>query len=264
MRRAPAAICVETQSVAFAILAGMPGSNADSPKSRRAPCSECGGGYKNHRIHFEKKLPWVNEDDGSEGYDTYGVAECEGCNTMRFLQISWSTDGPRNDYGDPEEALTVYPSQGPHQSRQSTPVRFRASDPIPLKVFTIYKETHQARDTGALILAGAGLRAIVEALCLSQGIDQGTLQKKIDGLVARGVLAKPQADALHEQRFLGNSALHEIEKPSLSDINDGLQIVDTLLHTIFVLPGHVDRMKKTREAREAKKAADDKTGNGAP
>ena len=84
------------------------------------------------------------------------------------------------------------------------------------------------------------------------GVEGKTLQLKIDELVTKNLLAKPQADALHEERYLGNVALHEIERPSQADLEDGLEIVEGLLFTIFVLPLHATRMKKKREERKKK------------
>lgn len=237
----------------------------NAPKTVKVPCSGCGGGYKNHVVHFTMERPWDDEEMGAGGADTYEIVECEGCDTLRFRHLSWNSSGPFDEDMDaPLTQVTIYPTQeGPSSSYGDVPQgpRFTPLDPIPKKVLAIYMETIQARDAGASILAGAGLRAIVEALCLSQGLNNGSLQAKIDGLVAKGLLAKPQADALHEQRSLGNSVLHEIEAPSKSEIADGLAIVETLLHTIFVLPEHVDRMRKTREARENKKAEKGKTAN---
>jgi hypothetical protein len=175
-----------------------------------------------------------------------------GCDSLRFRAVSWDTSGPFDDEWEPQETVTVYPQEA---QRPTRPSRFNNLDPIPEKVLGIYTETIQAFNFGAPTLAGAGLRAIVEALCIHQEVTGRNLQQMIDGLVGKGLLARPQADALHEERFLGNSALHEIAAPSKADLDDGLQIVETLLHTIFVLPEHVARMKKKREEKAAKKNA---------
>ena len=58
------------------------------------------------------------------------------------------------------------------------------------------------------------------------------LQGKIDGLVKQNLLAQPQADLLHEERYLGNSAVHEVEPPSRKDVEDGLAIVETQPRTV--------------------------------
>ncbi len=90
-------------------------------------------------------------------------------------------------------------------------------------------------NAGALILTGGGLRAIVEAICIDQNVTEGNLQARIDDLVSRGLLARPQAELLHEERYkryIGNEALHEVSLPAKGDIEDGLFIVEGLLNTI--------------------------------
>ena len=48
---------------------------------------------------------------------------------------------------------------------------------------------------------------------------------------------------------LGNAALHEMETPSVQDIEDGLEIVEGLINTIYILPSKAERLKKRREAK---------------
>jgi len=62
----------------------------------------------------------------------------------------------------------------------------------------------------------------VEAICIDRKVSGQDLQKKIDDLVAKGLLAKPQADLLHEERYIGNAALHEILPPAKQEIENGL------------------------------------------
>ncbi|HSF65816.1 MAG TPA: DUF4145 domain-containing protein [Nitrospiraceae bacterium] len=97
--------------------------------------------------------------------------------------------------------------------------------------------------------AGGGLRAIVEAICIDREVSGQNLQNKIDDLVTKGLLAKPQADLLHEERYIGNAALHEISPPAKQEIEDGLAIVEGLMTAIYVLPLRAQRLKKKREAQ---------------
>jgi hypothetical protein len=83
------------------------------------------------------------------------------------------------------------------------------------------------------------------------------LQDRIDGLVSAGLLAKPQADLLHEQRFIGNTALHELEAPSQLDLLDAVDIVETMLRTIYILPSKAERLRKRRERRAQGLAEDE-------
>jgi hypothetical protein len=62
-------------------------------------------------------------------------------------------------------------------------------------------------------------------------------------------LAKPQTELLHEERYLGNAALHELATPTAEDIEDGLGIVEVLIEAIYILPAKAQRLKKRREAK---------------
>ena len=98
-------------------------------------------------------------------------------------------------------------------------------------------------------LAGGGLRAVVEALCKDKNVSGRNLEKKIDRLVEQGLLAVPQAELLHEERYLGNAALHEIVAPSVLDVNDGFDIIDNLLATIYIMPDKAQRLRAKRSER---------------
>ncbi|HDR8143062.1 hypothetical protein CON74_25625 [Bacillus thuringiensis] len=45
------------------------------------------------------------------------------------------------------------------------------------------------------------LRAIIEAVCSSIGIEEKNIKQKIDKLFEKGVLTKQQAEVLHEHRL---------------------------------------------------------------
>ena len=212
---------------------------AIAPSVVKVPCTECGGSPTNHKILFREKRPWQDEESGENGAIEYQVCECQGCNTIRFRVDSWDTF----NLGPDNEALSqirVYPERMEGQ---------RAARPTfdyPDSVSGIYVETIKAFNAGALILSGAGLRAIVEAICIEQAVVGNNLKAKIDGLVTKELLAKPQAELLHEERFIGNAALHEMQPPSLQDIEDGLQIIEGLLNTIYTLLRHAERLRKQR------------------
>ena len=118
---------------------------------------------------------------------------------------------------------------------------------LPVQVARICSETIIASNAGALTLAGGRLRAIVEAICIDRKVSGQDLQKKIDDFVAKGLLAKPQADLLHEERYIGNAALHEILPPVKQEIEDELVIVEGLMNTIYILPLRAERLREKRQ-----------------
>jgi len=91
-------------------------------------------------------------------------------------------------------------------------------------------------DSKAMIMSAAALRAVVEAACLDQGCNSGNLKDKIDCLTTKGVLLKRDADYLHQHRFLGNKAVHELVAPPIEEFQIALKILEHLLNSVYVIP----------------------------
>jgi hypothetical protein len=213
----------------------------------QALCDRCGG----TRNHIVKAIEIVEReyDYPAQGETIYQIVMCLGCNTRRFRLKEWALERNAPDEEDDAwESVAIYPSV---DAGKRVPRDFSLR--LPEKIAQMYVETISAFNSEAYTLCGAGLRAIVEALCLHEKVEGKNLQKKIDELVVQRKLTAPQAELLHEERYLGNAALHEIEAPDKEDLEDGLQIVEGLLHTIYVLPAHAERMKQKRAKKEAKK-----------
>jgi len=75
-------------------------------------------------------------------------------------------------------------------------------------------------------------------------------------LVERGFLSKEQAEFLHLQRYLGNTAIHDIEPPGTEQIDISLDIVESLLKTIYVLPELAARIKKRQTQNRLEESSD--------
>src|SRR6266540_774323 len=170
----------------------------------RIPCANCGGDPRNHEVLSEVPETWNDDENHEQGGTMHQICRCRGCDTVRFRQESWSSYEYDPETGKAEVQVSVYPEAS---RAEREPVE---SELFPKTVARIYLETVRALNAGSMILAGGGLRAIVEAICIDQNVLGATLQKKIDDLVLKGLLAKPQADLLHEERYIGNAALHEI------------------------------------------------------
>ena len=80
---------------------------------------------------------------------------------------------------------------------------------LPHGLYRIYKETHAAICNKLNILAGVGIRALVEAICNERSSPGGNLATRIDGLVTLGLITADGAKILHSIRVMGNKAAHE-------------------------------------------------------
>ena len=207
------------------------------PKVIRVRCDACSGGVRNHLVVAEYIDKFADDEMQHYEITTYQICRCQGCDAFRFREEC--------EIGGQPAGERVFPELKQHER----PV-VAELERLP-GVGRVYAETIAAFGAGALILTGAGLRAIVEAICIQQKAKGKDLQERIDALVETRLLAKPQADLLHEERYIGNSALHEIDPPSEKHVYLGLEIIEGLLNTIYVLPTKADELRAARAAKEA-------------
>ena len=88
------------------------------------------------------------------------------------------------------------------------------------------------------------VRAIVETICKHQGLTQGNLETKIDGLATTGVITTAGAEILHSLRFMGNVAAHEVKAHKTEELGTAMDVVEHLLLGVYVLPGRAKKLPK--------------------
>lgn len=213
------------------------------PKVVKMPCIDCGGSSKNHTVLAETSQTSTDDYGSPDGQTDYQICQCGGCDRISFREYA-IYEYDVNVHGEYNATITTYPQV----SRQEYVAVGIAE--LPEAVGRIYAETISALNAGAVTLGGGGLRAIVEAICLDQKVQGRNLQERIDDLVAKKLLAEPQAQWLHEERYIGNAALHELLPPSAQEVKDGLKIVEGLMQTIYVLPKHAEKLRKKREEKK--------------
>jgi hypothetical protein len=194
-------------------------------------CGDCGR-ETDHSILEDHGCSGYNEDAGIQWESKYQIVKCLGCGEISFRHVYDSSE-------EMQETEERYPD--PYAKK---PMDEYSS--FPRKTRWIYKETLKALSNDMPILAAIGLRALIESICKHQKTTGSNLGKRIDQLVDMGHLTKTQADFLHQHRFMGNEAAHEIEAPESDALDAALDIAETLLKTIYVLPKKADKMKSGR------------------
>ncbi len=216
-------------------------------------CEDCGGNYRHNRLLYEQKRSFADDEDGLNSRTVHHqMIECMGCRAIRYRTYTIAHHEGEDEYSVP---TFVYPSKAKSKCGRAA-ADFTDTETLavhaPKVVERIYNETIDCFNAGAYTLAGGGLRATVEAICKDLGVVDGALQTKIDELVKKSFLTANQAKLLHEERYIGNAALHELESPTKEELEDGLQIIETMIRTIYLLEVKADRLRKIRE-KKAKK-----------
>src|SRR5258706_630017 len=203
-------------------------------------CRSCKG-FRNQKQLFEIKRNGSEFGGDFQWVNKYIVIECSGCETVSFLKIYGNTemiqtdeDGNTDYYFD----KTIYPyylEDGEELENLSY---------VPPVIRTIYKETIEALKADSPILAAGGLRAVIKATCNHLKIRKKDLAERINLLHENGHITLNESKRLHSIRFLGNDALHEIDKPKKEQLYLLLEIVNHLLSNLFISD---NKMKGTVE-----------------
>ncbi len=163
------------------------------------------------------------------------IVQCLGCKTVSFREaISHSED--YDEYS--EEYITrekLYPSR-----REDIKGLGDETHYLPSSIKRIYDETLIALSNQAPVLAGIGLRALLETVCKEKQATGGNLLTKIDNLVSMGILTPASAAILHKIRTLGNDAAHEVKPHSDRQLSLAMDIVEHLLKDVYILPKQVE------------------------
>ncbi len=206
---------------------------------RKVVCSRCDT-KTNHIVCSSVQLNWNFEEDDIQGSDIYEIIRCSGCDAISFRLSSSNSE----DYDIDEEGNFSYSS-----SEEIFPNRIMGRTALkeiyllPDKIRSIYKETHAALCTKLKVLAGVGIRALVEAVCSEERAVGDNLEKKIDNLVLKGTLTASNSKVLHKTRILGNRVIHEVLAASDSELDVAFDIVENLLETVYIIPKKAERLK---------------------
>lgn len=205
--------------------------NNSQSKEYTVPCLKCNV-YTTHKVllsvDISEFIPYLNEY-----WEEYQIIQCQGCRSISFRKSHRDTDHVYTDVEGREKSFEheeLYPARPPRRGQ------LRHSSFLPQLVLQIYNETYSALVNSLTILAGIGIRALIEAVCIEKNAKGKNLMEKIDDLVTIGTLSRDGAQILHAMRSLGNESAHEI-KPQMPDILEiAMDVVENLLQSTYILP----------------------------
>lgn len=221
------------------------------PDDIRLFCNSC---MRNTRHVVPQVFEYVRDDGQIFLWQT---VQCGGCGEVSFYGTYVSAQ-------DGEEIDTTHLIYPPRVKRAAK--HFANLD---ARLENIYQETIEAFNNNSFVLCAGGLRTLVEGICAEQNIVDGpkrnhttreyerdrntgeirrkdTLDCKIEGLAERNILTERQAGSLHEHRYLGNMALHELEIPNIDTLESAITIVEHIMEDLYSIPAHVDNLARMR------------------
>jgi hypothetical protein len=178
-------------------------------------------------------------DGEVQTWDEYSVMQCRGCLTLSFMQESTCTEDV--EYDD-EGMDTLKVTRTLYPSRLVGRALLEDHYYLPSNVEQIYLEAHAALCSSLPIMAGFGVRAVVEAVCTDKAIPGKNLQARIDGLASSGHITLEGAKILHALRFMGNKAAHEMKAPTAEELGAAFDVVEYLLNGVYIIPRRAKKL----------------------
>ncbi len=204
-------------------------------KPMKSFCPKCKRNT-NHEVLAEKELSGVAGYDEITWWEAYQIIQCKGCDEVSFRIEASNTEDYDPNTGDLEKHVSIFPDA---TNEREPMANFKL---LPQSVRTIYLEVLKTLGQGAPLLAAIGLRVLIEAICIEQGMTSKNLEKKIDELAHNGFLSTKEAEFLHRHRFMGNIAAHEISAPEPRALVAAVDIAETILKSIYILPELAEEM----------------------
>lgn len=126
----------------------------------------------------------------------------------------------------------------------------------------LYREAIDCYNNNCLTLCALGLRAVIEGTCADQDVEDGPVKKpdgsivrkknlegRISGLCEKGVLTEKNSTILHEHRYLGNEAAHELAEPSREELELAIEIIEHVLDSLYEVPQKAENLRFYKSRR---------------
>lgn len=195
-------------------------------------------------------------------FNTWGhqLWMCAGCNSLtleRYIiteNFDYAESKPEEiDELDPFEGLFPNPEIISDFFPRRTKHDLVAKDytQLPASLKGIYKEAVMAFNNEIPMLCAIGIRALIEGICFDHEITGRNLEKKIEGLAS--ILPKNIVANLHNLRFMGNEAAHELSAPPQQELQLAIEICEDLLNYLYELDYKASYLSKMRSQQKLQK-----------
>lgn len=173
-----------------------------------------------------------------EEKDTFAILQCLGCEE-RTVRRSFEHEA----YG--EGIPEFYP---PRISRR-TPLW---KDKLPKQILAVVEEVYRALQADSPRLATIGARTIIDLVILDKVGDVGTFVEKLTALEKQGYVGRKNREFVAVALEAGSAAAHRGVAPEIADLNRVMDIVESLLESIYVLEELAQRLRQITPPRSNK------------
>lgn len=133
----------------------------------------------------------------------------------------------------------------PRISRRTPPW----ANKLPKDIGAVVDEVYRALQADSPRLATIGARTIVDLVILDKVGDVGTFIKKLAALEALGFVGRKNREFISAALEAGSAAAHRGVAPDVADLNRVMDIVESLLESVYILEEAADHLRKITPPR---------------
>jgi hypothetical protein len=213
---------------------------AEKYSLERVHCNSCRQSTE-HRLLNRVEDRGRSEDGEFQWATTHDTLQCCGCQEVVLRR---RFDSSESDPEQPE--IRYFP---PPVSRHPPSWQFD----IPYHLRVVLDEVYRSLDANTRSLPMVGARTLVDMLMVEKVGDVGTFKEKLKKLVTAGFVSASNQEVLEAALDAGNAAAHRGHRPKASEVSAVMDIVESLLQAVYVLPDMAQSLKKATPPRPSKK-----------
>lgn len=209
-------------------------------------CRECNKDTLHHIIfsYNESGTQECDRHNIFSWHEKNQIIQCLGCETVSFRTILTDSESYENYYDENGESAVYHYERVNYYPAKKLDVGSIDVYMLPEKIHDIYKETYLSIENEHYVLAGIGIRAIVETICKDLQAEGRNLHDKINSLMKMSIVTTEGAATLHKLRVLGNEAAHEVKSHNSQQLRLAMEIIEHMLEGTYVLPKRVKEVFK--------------------
>ena len=196
-------------------------------------------------------------------HDDWYMLECQGCENIVLEKSYYLSDLDGDDDISYYPPLNTEVRQKPIWYPQFRSILHAPHDysdrPEPF-ILQAYDAIYSSVNTEQTIPAMLTLRALLEHLSIEHGIngegvktgkDKGSFKKNITALKNAGYITDRQAETLENTIYdAGSATMHRSYNPSKQSVESVLDILEKLIHTIYIEPKTVEQIETEKPERQ--------------
>lgn len=177
------------------------------------------------------------------GGDTYELVKCCGCGSLKLKNVAWCSEDECDEDGQVIPSVSYYP-----------PAMFR---PRPKwfydlmlevswgdgNIHDLLSEIYVALQNDQRTLAAMGIRALLEKVMIEKCGDHGSFWENVKEFETRGYVSRIQRERLETILEAGHAAIHRLYKPTKEDLVTLVDITESLVESIYIHGGKVEKLK---------------------